>query len=134
VFGTADQPATAAKQDPGELIGLAWHHVLHARTSVERGQWWQAEHWIGATRTQVIALAALRLGFPASYAKGAHLLPAEVTASLTDTLVRHLDEVELRRALKAVVAALETELQNTDSRLAAELAPVLADAVSADPT
>jgi predicted nucleotidyltransferase len=132
VFGTADQPATAGEQDPGDLIGHAWHHVLHARTSVARGHWWQAEHWIGATRTQVIALAALRLGLPASYAKGAHLLPDEVTASLTETLVRHLDEVELRRALKAVVAALEAELQNADPRLAAKLAPVLAEAVSAD--
>jgi hypothetical protein len=81
------------------LIGLAWHHALHARVCIERRRWWQAEYWISAVRDQVIALACVRLGHPASYAKGAHLLPSRVTAPLAAALVRSLDEAELRRAL-----------------------------------
>ncbi|MEV0697624.1 hypothetical protein AB0I53_06855 [Saccharopolyspora sp. NPDC050389] len=50
--------------DAGHLIGLAWHHVLHARTSIERGAAWRAEHWIGGVRDQVLVLAASGSAFP----------------------------------------------------------------------
>jgi hypothetical protein len=111
------------RADPGNLIGLAWHHALHVRVCIERRRWWQAEHWIGAVRAQVIALACLRLGHPTSYAKEAHLLPAQLTAPLEATLVRSLDEAELRRALASAVAALTAELDRTDPALAAPTAP-----------
>lgn len=71
--------------DSADLAGLAWHHALHARISIERRRWWQAEHCIGALRTHILALACLRLGHPASYAKGAHLLPTDLTEALEPT-------------------------------------------------
>lgn len=71
---------------------LAWHHALHAGICTERGRWWQAEYWISATRDLVITLACLRLGYPAHYAKGAHLLPDDLTAPLEATLIRSLGE------------------------------------------
>ena len=92
--------------------------AAHARVSIERRRWWQAEYWISAVRDQTIALACLRLGYPVHYAKGAHLLPEELTAPLTATLVRSLDEVELRRALGAATTALAHELERTDRPLA----------------
>ncbi len=55
VFGTAAGPARPVPPGLRELAGRAWHHALHARTSIERGRGWQAEHWIGAVRAQVIA-------------------------------------------------------------------------------
>ncbi|MFF0471122.1 hypothetical protein ACFYPX_27250 [Micromonospora zamorensis] len=51
-------------------------------SDLERGRYWQAERWISAMRTQTIALACQRLGHPTSYAKGAHLLPADITGPL----------------------------------------------------
>ncbi|MER5867290.1 hypothetical protein [Kitasatospora sp. NPDC002040] len=125
VFGEAGRTAPAVPPTPDHLTGLAWHHALHARVCIERQRWWQAHYWIGAVRDQVIALACLRLGHPADYAKGAHLLPDEVTAPLAATLVRSLAEPELRRALTAVSSALAAELQLTDPALAARLQPVL---------
>jgi hypothetical protein len=98
---------------------------LHAYVCTQRGRWWQAEHWISGVRDHVLALAALRLGHPTSYAKGAHLLPAEVTAPLTAALVRSLDVAELQRALAAAVDALVDELRRCDPRLADRLAPTL---------
>jgi hypothetical protein len=127
VFGDSAPPAPAEPPKGDELAGLAWHHALHARVCIERGRWWQAEHWISGVRDQVLALAALRLGLPTDYAKGAHLLPAEVTAPLEDALVRSLDEAELRRALEAAVTALELELRRTEPDLAARLRPMLTD-------
>ncbi|MEV6966145.1 nucleotidyltransferase domain-containing protein [Hamadaea sp. NPDC051192] len=130
VFGSPaeSQPAPAPTAD--HLAGLAWHHALHARISIERNRLWQAEHWISAVRTQVIALACLRLGHPTSYAKGAHLLPADLTSMLAATLVRTLDGAELRRALGAAVDALIAELDRTDPALAARLLPALTDLAS----
>jgi len=125
VFGHAEQPAYSHPPDREHLAGLAWHHALHARTRIERQRWWQAEYWISALRDQIIALACLRLGHPTAYAKGAHLLPLELTKPLEATLVRSLGEAELRRALNAAVLSMSAELDCTDPLLAARLNPML---------
>lgn len=63
VFGhpVEQQPGTF---DPAYTIGLAWHHLLHARICIERDARWQAQYWISALRDQVLALACHRLGHP----------------------------------------------------------------------
>ncbi|WP_369258463.1 hypothetical protein [Streptomyces sp. R35] len=126
VFGSvAVRESTDAATDPDHLTGLAWHHVLHARISLERGALWQAEHWISALRDHLLTLACLRLGLPSAYAKGADRLPPEVTGPLTETLVRSLDRPELRRALATVTRALLSELRMTDADTAARLEDAL---------
>ncbi|MCQ4208766.1 hypothetical protein [Streptomyces longispororuber] len=125
VFGVPGPGREPAPPGPGRLAGLGWHHALHARACVERGRGWQAQYWIGALRDQVIALACVRLGLPWAYAKGAHLLPVEVTGPLEETLARSLDAVELRRALRAAVRAFLAELARTDGELAKRLGTVL---------
>ena len=115
VLGEAVQPAPATGPDPGHLIGLAWHHVLHARSCIERHKPWQAEYWISGIRDQTLALACLRLGEPAHYAKGADALPAAVTGGLEDALVRSLELEELRRALRVAATRLLLELAASDA-------------------
>jgi predicted nucleotidyltransferase len=130
VFGETVQLPPGAPPDRDELIGRAWHHVLHARACIERRKPWQAEYLISAIRDQVLALACLRLGYTTMYAKGADRLPAELTAPLEATLVRSLDEAEMRRALAAAAGALVPELDQTDPVLAARLRPVLEEVAS----
>ncbi|GAA3913147.1 hypothetical protein [Actinoplanes auranticolor] len=89
--------------DPDTLTGLVWHHA-----------------WI-----------CLRLGHPAAYAKGAHLLPAEVTDPLQATLVRDLTKRELQRALIAAITVAGEELRRTDTPAAARLVPMLSGLTSA---
>jgi hypothetical protein len=89
---------------------------------------WQAEYLISGVRDQVLALACLRLGHVAMYAKGADLLPHELTAPLEATLVRAIDEPEMRRALAAAAGALAAELERTDPGLASRLRPVMEEA------
>src|SRR5437868_3583950 len=72
----------------GELVGLGWLHALHARSSIERGQLWQAEYMVSGVRDQVLALACLRHGLPAAYARGADRLPPDAVAGLDAGLVR----------------------------------------------
>jgi len=115
VFGKAAQTSPVPLLDPGHLIGLAWHHVLHARSSIERGKPWQAEFWISGLRDQTLALACLRLGEPVHYAKGADALPVAVTGGLEGALVRSLELEELRRALRVAGTRLLLELVATDA-------------------
>ena len=114
VFGTPAERRALPSVDPGHLIGLTWHHVLHARIAIERGAPWQAEHWISAVRDHTITLACHRLGLPTSYAKGADALPPEVTGPISEAFVRSLDTAELARALRAATEAFLTELRITD--------------------
>ncbi|GAA1460648.1 hypothetical protein NE857_10410 [Nocardiopsis exhalans] len=125
VFGPdpAREPFPAPQHDL--LVGLAWHHTRHVRVCLERGRLWQAEHWLGALRTQVISLSCLRLGLPTEYAKGAHLLPEEFTRSLEPTLPRSLTAPEISRALSALVTVLIGELEHSGPETAAKLAPTL---------
>lgn len=120
VFGDP-APRQPQPSDADHLIGLAWHHVRHARIMIERGAPWQAEYWISAIRGETLALACLRLDLPATYAKGSDQLPAEITNPVRDALVHSLDVPELSRALHAATQALIGELRETDAAVAARL-------------
>jgi hypothetical protein len=121
VFGRAVQPPQAAPPNPRHLIGLAWHHVLHARSCIERQKLWQAEYWISGIRDQTLALACVRFGEPTDYAKGADALPSAVTGQLADALVCSLAPEELRRALRVAATQLLGELYATDADQAQRL-------------
>jgi predicted nucleotidyltransferase len=130
VFGNpveVEQNTPVARDD---LVGLTWHHLLHARICIERGKPWQAEWLISGARDHMLALACLRLGYPTRYAKGADELSPDVTAALEDALVRSLDDEELRRALAAAVDAYRDELQRTDPDAASRIGPMLAEFVA----
>jgi hypothetical protein len=95
--------------------------VSHARSCIEREKRWQAEYWISGIRDQTLALACLRHGEPADYAKGADALPSVVTGELADALVRSLAPEELRRALRVAATQLLAELYATDAGQAQRL-------------
>jgi hypothetical protein len=127
VFGEVVDVAPLPSRDRDELVGWAWVQVLHAWRCIERGQPWQAEWMIGGIREQALALACLRLGHPTRFAKGTDLLPRDVTAPFEETLVRSLDEAELRRALAAAAVAFVDELERSEPALASTLRPMLAE-------
>jgi hypothetical protein len=126
VFGQAVLLDPFPAPDVNTVIGLVWHHALHAWICLRRRRWWQAEHWISALRGHIITLACRRLGLPdAGHTKGAHLLPDDVTSPLEATLVRALSEPELHRALAAAIAVVTGELERSDDKVAARLCPLL---------
>jgi hypothetical protein len=131
IFGEARPLALYPTPDRGTLAGLLWHHALHVRICLARRRLWQAEHWISAMRDHVITMACARLGHPAANAKGAHLLPDDLTEALHATLVRELTEAELRRALTATIAVAADEIARFDPALAARLRPMFADLTAA---
>ncbi len=124
VFGeTVERPTPRPSSD--ELVGWAWVLARHARACLDRKKPWQALWCIDSVRDNVLALACLRLGYPTRYARGADLLPPQVTDPLRDTLVRSLDDAELHRALVEVNEAFVDELELADAALAAKLTPML---------
>lgn len=125
LFGAAQPPAATPPPDARQLIGLGWHHVLHARSCIERGKPWQAEYWISGARDHALALACLRLGEDAAHGRGVDRLPIAVRGPLAEALVRSLDEVELRRALAVTTTCLLGELATRDPALCARLTPLL---------
>ncbi|HEX9036526.1 MAG TPA: hypothetical protein VF808_05995 [Ktedonobacterales bacterium] len=125
LFGQPRREPDTARSNPRELIGLGWHHIIHARSAIERGKPWQAEYWLSALRDHTLALACIRFGESPVYARGVDRLPASVTDPLEDTLARALDPHELRRALAAVTAAFLREVDAADAALGARLGPSL---------
>src|SRR6266536_5059924 len=86
LFGPTQQLLATPQPSASSLIGLSWHHVLHARASIERHRLWQAEYWISAIRDHTLSLACLRLGENARERRGVDRLPSTVTDPLADTL------------------------------------------------
>ena len=125
VFGEPVSRRRPSRTDTDHLVGLGWHHALHARVAIERDRPWAAEHWISALRDQVLILACVRHALPSGYAKGAHELPEPELAALDAALVRSLDRTELTRARAAAVEAFLAELRHVDPDLTARIAVTL---------
>jgi hypothetical protein len=125
LFGQAVEQLAGSTPNPVDLIGMAWLYALHARSSIARGKAWQAEYMISGVRDHVLMLMCLRHGVPHSQGRGLHLLPAATTSAVEPTLVRSLDLPELRRAFRASVDVLLTELAEVDPALTVRLTRTL---------
>lgn len=119
LFGEAQEPRFPSPTKRTETLGLAVMWARHARVSIERNHWWQAEHAITQMRYSAMALASLRLDLPASYGKGFDRLPTEVHQAFEGVLVRSLERDELIRAFHAGIDALlkECEAGHDDERI-----------------
>lgn len=125
LFGSTQQLKATSPPDTRHIIGLSWHHILHARSCIERKKLWQAEYWISEVRNHTLTLLCIRLGESAAYGRGVDKLPVAITNPFADTLVRSLDELELRRALAAATLCLITEIEKWDATLCTRLKPLL---------
>lgn len=117
VFGTPAEPETLPPQDAHELIGIAWLHALHARSSIARDRPWQAEYMIRSVCDNVLVLACIRHRVPAHQGRGLDRLPTAVKESISRCLVRSLDAAELTRAFKAACEVLLDEVRAVDQSL-----------------
>ncbi len=99
-----------------DIFGWGVIYALHARSCIERGRVWQAEHYVGAVRDHALALACLREGLPAAQARSYDDLSSETRERSDDAHVGAVEPDELRRALAASTAALV--LEGSEARLA----------------
>ena len=124
LFGEAVEKPFPEPPSAHELFGLAVHHAVRARFSIERGRYWQAEYWISAVRDYALSLACRRRGLPARYGRGFDDLPGDVLDSFAGALVRSLEQDELLRALALAVAGLLRESEEAGD-VAVKVAPRL---------
>jgi hypothetical protein len=130
LFGNVVEKAQAPAPSVSEIFGLAVHHVVRARYSIERDRYWQAELWISAARDLALELACLRCGLDASYGRELDKLPPSVLASFEDALVPSLDHGALLGALAGTVSVLLRESAETVDTVAwveAELRELVRD-------
>jgi len=116
LFGEIVESETRTPQRPipADLFGWGVIYALHARTCIERGRLWQAEHYVGAVRDHALSLACRLRNLPAVQARGYDDLPADVLAAFAGTHVGSLDPDELRSALAAAVQRLLEEGRRAD--------------------
>ena len=100
------EPTLSAPPVAGDVFGWGVIYALHSRSCIERGRYWQAEHYVGAVRDHALVLACLREGVRAVQARGYDDLSEETLARFESTHVGQLDPEELHAALKASVFAL----------------------------
>ena len=110
LFGeTIGDPQAPTPPLAPDLFGWGVIYALHARSCIERGRVWQAEHYVGAVRDHALSLACLREGLPAVQARGYDDLPADLLASLESAHVSAVEPDALRNALSAATRALLRE-------------------------
>ena len=97
-----------------DIFGWGVIYALHARSCIERGRVWQAEHYVDAVRDHALSLACLQRGLVAVQARGYDDLPPEAQAAFEGTHVASLEAAELRRALGASVGALVAEAERAE--------------------
>jgi hypothetical protein len=124
VSGIANEARHAPATQAGDIVGLGWLYAVHARSSIARGKFWQAEYMVSGIRDQALALACIRHGLPAVHGKGVDQLPRDVTAPLEGCLVRELSAGELRRAFGCVLQVWLDEILKADPELGERLRDV----------
>jgi hypothetical protein len=120
-FGQAAELPQPEPPDVDLLIGFGWIFLLDTRKMVERGKLWQAAYYVASGRDQALALACVRHDLPSSYARGADLLPKELTEPWKETFVRSLARDEVLRARRVATGLFLREVAEHDASLARRL-------------
>jgi hypothetical protein len=129
LFGEIAEQHTRAPTPPAaeDLFGWGVIYALHARTCIDRGRLWQAEHYTGAVRDHALSLSCLRHDLPAMQARGYDDLPDGVLDGFGGTHVGSLDPAELQSALSLALQALFREAKEANLTTVGAVAERLAE-------
>lgn len=103
LFGKFLEKYEGADPRPEHIFGMAVHHLVRARLSIERGRLWQAEYWINAGRDETFTLMCLERGLRLREGRGYDDLPKEILEPFKKTFVGSLSRERLLIALDALV-------------------------------
>ena len=126
---TADDQAAAHDKRMQD----SWYYVLHAISSIQRGQPLRASFFIGFLRDEATLMAGLNRKLNTSlrnYFAETDKLPEEVKKRIADAFPASMEPTEQLRALRAVVDLYYDEAERTDKELGVERVPRLRAAMS----
>jgi hypothetical protein len=106
LFGAAGPMIAGQPPSARYLFGVALHHAVRVRVSMERRRYWQAEYWISETRSLALGIAALRAGLNAREGRSFDDLPPNVLEGFRGAFAHSVEPAELWRAFEVVVAGL----------------------------
>lgn len=115
--------ATDAPWDPSARMG--WLYLLHARSALCRGRYWQCELMLSELRGVILSLCAQRHGLRRDHARQAHLLPSDFTSALGASRASNVDAAELRRSVSATAGLYLSEISRWDSDYESRLSPAV---------
>jgi predicted nucleotidyltransferase len=124
LFGEAGPTDAPPLPTADHFFGLGVVQALHARRSIERARYWQAEQAISQVRECALSLACLQQGLDPSHGRGFDDLPMDTLAPVSATLVASVEPDRLRAALDSAVHLLlgqTAEVRGLASRIAGEL-------------
>lgn len=130
IFGSAKETINTPAPDSKNLIGMAWLHALHVRSSIARSRLLQAEYMLSGMRDNVLALICKRCGTDSVQGRGLDDLPEHEKARAAECLASSLDPSELRRVFQVTLEALLEEIRWVDPNQAATLQQPLKRIVS----
>jgi hypothetical protein len=125
VFGSARDRRELPGRDPRDVLGYGWLYALHVRSSIARNRPWQALYMLNQMRDQVVMLACLAAGLPASEGRGVDALPLSEKRQLEAAVPRSLVPADLALAFAAAGDALIAQALQVDRELGARLEPVI---------
>jgi hypothetical protein len=125
IFGDAKEPRPSPPPNRNSLIGMAWLHALHVRSSIARSRRLQADYMLSGMRNHVFELTCLRCGVIAQQGRGLDDLPPSERDAAAACLPQSLEPPELRRAFQNTMRALLREIHQVDSELETRLSAPL---------
>jgi hypothetical protein len=129
VFGQSNPEGSLDAPDVAVLAGMGWLYALHVRSSLARGKTWQAMSMLDGFRDRALAVACLEHGLRTSQARDLDLLPREVLAAFTASLVSRPDPAELARAFRSTAELFLEHVRSLDEELADRLVAPLNELV-----
>ncbi|MFL6239143.1 MAG: hypothetical protein ACJ735_06595 [Actinomycetes bacterium] len=114
VFGEANAPVDAAAPSTAAMLGMAWLHALHARSSLARGRLWQVLYTVNGVREHVVQLACVRHALPFSQGRGVDDLPKPLVEALTPAVPQTVEHASLVRAFEHTIHLLLAEAMELD--------------------
>jgi predicted nucleotidyltransferase len=106
LFGEAGAMDVAQPLTAEHFFGWGAIQAIHARRSIERARYWQAEQAIGQVRECALSVACVEAGLDPSHGRGFDDLPSETLAAASATLVAEVEPGHLLRALGLAVELL----------------------------
>jgi len=125
LFGEPPAQYPREKRPSEAIIGEAWLYLLHARSSLARRRYWQANYMIGGVRDHVVELACRRHDLRTDDARGVDDLPAALLDDYASMIPPTLGELDLRKAFGATTARLTNEAHHINPELAERIRETL---------